>query len=110
GFTKQGLIPCCSSTSYTGIQYTPVDSMAAVVMPQRTSHSAIWCRSPVNVSHLRTGCSSRSAGTATKISLAPMSMPAELDSNTERSGWLGCLFRLLLLIFYTMSAEVVRLQ
>ncbi len=65
GFTKHGLMPCCSSTSYTGIQYTPVDSMATVVIPQLTSHAAIWCRSLVKVSHLRTGWSSRSAGTAT---------------------------------------------
>jgi hypothetical protein len=61
GFTRHGLIPCCSSTSYTGIQYTPVDSIAALVMPQMTSQSAICCRSPVNVPHLRTGSESRPA-------------------------------------------------
>jgi hypothetical protein len=74
-FTRQGLTPYCSRTSYSGIQYTPVDSIATVVTPQLTSHRAISSRSSVNVGKTRTGFSSRSAGTATKISRAPMSIP-----------------------------------
>jgi hypothetical protein len=82
--------------SYTGIQYTPVESIAASVMPQLTRQSAICCRSPVNVPHLRTGSESRSGGTDTKISLAPMSMPAAFGSNIEPPGCpdrFGCLLR-----------------
>src|SRR5215470_20362442 len=40
-FTRHGLSPCASRTSKSGIQYTPVDSMATVVTPQLTSQSAI---------------------------------------------------------------------
>ena len=47
--------PRASRISYTGIQYTPVDSMATVSTPQATSQSAKACRSGVNVPNLRTG-------------------------------------------------------
>ena len=63
----------------------PVDSMAAVVIPQLTSHCAIFCKSSVKVENTRTGCSSRSGGTATKISLAPISIPAAFGSSMGRS-------------------------
>jgi hypothetical protein len=48
-----------------GIQYTPVDSMATVSMPHCSSHSASRSRSAVKQSKRRTGCGSRSSGTAT---------------------------------------------
>jgi len=92
-FTRQGLTPCCSRTSYTGIQYTPVDSIATVVTPQLTGHRAISFRSSVNVGKTRTGFSSRSAGTATKISRAPMSIPPAFGSRSGRSSSVIPFFR-----------------
>src|SRR5712691_13215171 len=56
-----------------------------VVTPQAFSHRAIACKSSVNVSNSRTGRSSRSGGTATKISRAPISMPPALGSRHGRS-------------------------
>jgi hypothetical protein len=44
------------------------------VMPQWVSHRAISARSSVKVANTRTGFSSRSGGTATNISLAPISI------------------------------------
>jgi len=58
------------------IQYTPVDSIATVLMPQDLSQSASEYRSCVKVGNERTFSLARSAGTATKISVAPTSMPA----------------------------------
>src|SRR5271170_3131676 len=66
--------------SNTGIQYTPVDSMATLVMPHLPSQSAMRSKSSVKVSKLRTGCASRSAGTATYTFVAPTSRPAALGS------------------------------
>ena len=54
-FTRQGVIPCRSSTSQSGIQQTPVDSMATVVMRQLNSQRAISSRSAVKVRKTRTG-------------------------------------------------------
>ncbi len=51
--------------SNTGIQYTPVDSMAIVVIPTLRSHSARRCKSPVKLRNVRTGSSLNSAETAT---------------------------------------------
>src|SRR5262252_708190 len=59
--------------------------MAAVVIPQLTNHFAIFCKSSVKVENTRTGCSSRSGGTATKTSLAPISIPAAFASSMGRS-------------------------
>src|SRR5665811_1836958 len=59
--------------------------MATVVMPQLTSHRAIASKSSVNVENTRTGFSSRSGGTATKISLAPISIPPAFGSKSGRS-------------------------
>src|SRR5712691_8592846 len=56
-----------------------------VVTPHAFSHRAIACKSSVNVSNTCTGCSSRSGGTATKISRAPISIPAALGSRHGRS-------------------------
>jgi hypothetical protein len=50
--------------------------MATVVMPHLTSHCAILFKSSVKVENIRTGSLSRSGGAATKISLAPILMPA----------------------------------
>ena len=60
----------------SGIQYTPVDSIATVSTRHRCSQSAKACRSSVNVGNDRTDSVSRSGGTATKISVAPISTPA----------------------------------
>lgn len=60
--------------------------MATVVMRHCCSHSFSRCRSWVNVSKLRTGLGSRSCGTATKISVAPTSIPAALGSMQLRLG------------------------
>ena len=65
-----------SSTPNSGIQYTPVDSMTTVSTPHWASQSARRYRSAVKASNSRTGCSARSAGTATKWLVAPTSMPA----------------------------------
>jgi len=59
-------------------QYTPVDSMATVSIPQALSQSAMALRSAVKLANSRTGSSSRSGGTATKWDALPMSMPAAL--------------------------------
>src|ERR1035437_5001438 len=59
--------------------------MATVVMPQLTSHRAIASKSSVNIENTRTGFSSRSGGTATKISLAPISIPPAFGSQSGRS-------------------------
>src|SRR5260221_7776665 len=60
--------------------------MATVVIRHCCSHSFSRCRSWVNVSKLRTGLRSRSCGTATKISVAPTSIPAALGSMQLRLG------------------------
>ena len=65
GFTRCTSRPDRSSTSNTGIQYTPVDSIATTSTPHDRSHAAIASRSRVNVPKLRTGSSNRSASTAT---------------------------------------------
>ncbi|CAE6873442.1 hypothetical protein R69658_08266 [Paraburkholderia aspalathi] len=70
--------PRDSSNSNTGIQYTPVDSIATVSIPQALSQSAMALRSVVKLANSRTGSSSRSGGTATKWDALPMSMPAAL--------------------------------
>ena len=57
--------------SYTGIQYTPVASIAALVTLQATSQSARRTRSLVNVLKDCTGHGSRSGGTATKSGVVP---------------------------------------
>jgi hypothetical protein len=53
--------------------------------PQLTYHLAIFCKSSVKVENTRTGCSFWSDGTATKISLAPISVPAAFGSSMGRS-------------------------
>ena len=60
--------PRSSSTPNRGIQYTPVDSMTTVLDPHtRSNQSARRYRSAVKASNSCTGCSERSAGTATKM-------------------------------------------
>src|SRR6516225_11268338 len=58
--------------------------MATVVMPQAVNQLANSCRSAVKVSQIRTGCLSRSGGTAPYTSRAPISTPAAFGSNTGR--------------------------
>src|ERR1700674_3104301 len=70
--------PRDSSNSNTGIQYTPVDSIATVSTPQVLSQSARALRSTVKLENSRTGSSSRSGGTATKWDALPISIPAAL--------------------------------
>ena len=65
GFTGCTSKPARSSTSNTGIQYTPVDSNATSRTPHAASHSAIASRAPVNVPKLRTGSANRDGSTAT---------------------------------------------
>jgi hypothetical protein len=74
------------------------------------SHSFCRYRSWVNVSKLRTGLGSRSCGTATKISVAPTSIPAALGSMQLRLGtappWpvrFCCLLLLRLMLFSPRS-------
>jgi hypothetical protein len=62
--------------SYTGIQYTPVDSIATVSTPQVVSQSARAFKSGVNVPNLRTGSALQLGATAAQISALPMSIPA----------------------------------
>ena len=65
GFTRCTSKPARSSTSNTGIQYTPVDSIATSRTPHADSHAAIASRSSVNEPKLRTGSSNRDGSTAT---------------------------------------------
>ena len=83
-FTTYTAKPRASRISYTGIQYTPVDSMATVSTPQAVNQSAKACRSGVKVPNLRTGSAVRSGGTAAQISSLPMSRPAALGWITFR--------------------------
>ena len=64
--------------------------MATVVTPQATNQSANSFRSAVQVSQTRTGCASRSGGTATYISRAPISMPAACGSSNGRFSMCVC--------------------
>ena len=64
--TSQTFSPRCSSTSYTGIQYTPVDSNATVSTPHASSQSAIAFKSSVIAPNSRTDSSTRCGGTATQ--------------------------------------------
>src|SRR5215831_4247383 len=75
GFTNRTSMPLSSRIWHAGIQYTPVDSMTTLLIPQSISHSAIRFKSAVNVSKRRTGSESFSSPTSTQISLAPISMP-----------------------------------
>lgn len=55
-------------------QYTPVDSIATVVMPTETSQLALASMSAVKLSNVRTGSSLSSGGTAATWVRAPMSI------------------------------------
>ena len=83
-FTTYTCKPRASRISYTGIQYTPVDSIATVSTPQAVNQSARACRSGVKVPNLRTGSAVRSGATAAQISSLPISRPAALGWITFR--------------------------
>ena len=82
--TRHTLNPRASSTSNTGIQYTPVLSIATVSTPHATSQSASACKSGVKVLNLRTRSGVRSAGTHAQISRVPISSPAAFGCTHAR--------------------------
>jgi hypothetical protein len=115
--TDRGYVRCCDQRANAGdlsepltgwigrgIQYTPVDSIATVRTLHDCSQSANWCKSRVNVSNDRTDSTSRSAGTATKISSAPISTPAASGCIT---GSIRQLPFALLLVFLTMTGSLL---
>ena len=77
--------------------------MATVSTPHSVSQSARRYRSAVKASNSCTGCSARSAGTATKWLVVPTSMPAELRSSWDSSAG----FALLLPLFIAVSTITV---
>src|SRR5216684_9331733 len=81
--TRYTVKPRDSNSSNSGIQYTPVDSMATVSTAHAESHSAKASRSSVKALNSRTGWSSRSGGTATKWLAEPTSIPAALGWATS---------------------------
>src|SRR5690606_8892556 len=81
--TSQTFRPRCSSTSYTGIQYTPVDSSATTSTPHSNSQSAIAFRSSVIAPTSRTGASVLCGGTATQWLDAPTSTAAALGNTSS---------------------------
>ena len=90
--------PRPSSTPNSGIQYTPVDSMTTVSTPHSVSQSAKRYRSAVKASNSCTGCSARSAGTATKWLVAPTSMPAAFRFSWDSpAGFVLLLWRVLII-------------
>jgi len=80
--TSHTFNPCCSSTSNTAIQYTPVDSSATVSTPSLSSHRASSAKSSVIVPTSRTAAcpaaSAKCCGTATQWLDPPTSIPAAL--------------------------------
>ena len=85
GSTRMTSNPRSSNTPNSGIQYTPVDSIATVSTPQLVSQPASLYRSEVNALNSWTGRSSRSGGTATKWLSAPTSIPAAFGFMGESS-------------------------
>jgi hypothetical protein len=79
-------MPCCSRTSYSAIQYTPVACTATVSIRQDFSHSTISCRACVQQPNSRTGFSSRSGGTAAKWLSLPTSIPPALGFTIASCG------------------------
>jgi hypothetical protein len=84
-----------------------VDSIATVLIPHCVSQPANAWRSCVKVGKDRTFSTARSAGTATKISVAPMSIPAasgRITGNTALLFLLFCLrFPAIHLLLYEQS-------
>src|ERR1700733_10982057 len=85
-FTRNTSSPCCSSTSYKAIQYTPVDCMATVFTPHDCNHSANCFSAPVQLPNSRTGCGSLPGATATKWLSLPISIPAASACITSSCG------------------------
>ena len=77
--------PRASSMSKSGIQYTPVDSIATVSTSHAVSQSARSMSACVKLLNSRTGCSARSGGTATQWLPDPMSIPAALRCTRSRN-------------------------
>ena len=74
-----------------------MDSITTVPTPHSAIHSARRYRSAVKASNSRTGCSVRSAGTATKWLVAPTSMPAAFRFNRDSPAGSASLLPLLLI-------------
>jgi hypothetical protein len=70
--------PRPSSSSKSGIQYTPVASIATVLISNEVSQSASASKSSVKLVKQRTDSSHKSGSTATHCSRLPMSIPAQL--------------------------------
>ena len=71
--------------------------MTTVSTPHSDSQSAKRYRSVVKASNSRTGCSARSAGTATKWLVAPTSMPAAFRFSWDSPSGFVLLLRLLII-------------
>src|SRR5215216_5207714 len=81
-FTRQTSNPFIINNPYNGFQYTPVLSMATLLIPHRFSHFTITSKSQVNAPNCLTGSLSRSGGTATACTVSPISIPAALGRTT----------------------------
>ena len=71
--------------------------MTTVSTPHSVNQSARRYRSAVKASYSRTGCSERSAGTATKWLVAPTSMPAAFRFSWDSPDGFALLWRVLII-------------
>ena len=71
--------------------------MTTVSTPYSDSHSARRYKSAVKAANFCTGCSARSAGTATKWLVAPTSMPDAFRFSWDSPAGFALLLRLLII-------------